>query len=120
MRGIRRVAGRPCVHPSPGRVAVSEHKWRAMMKQRSRRISAALTTAALVVAAPGIGVAAERDHPAPHGAALARLGAPAAAGTFAGPDSPESFNATLPNGRRVTPAGVSVQVGQNPLNSVLT
>ena len=52
------------------------------------------------------------------GADLARLGAPATG--IAGPDSPGSFDATLPNGRRVTPAGVSVQVGQNPLNSVLT
>jgi len=39
---------------------------------------------------------------------------------ISGPDSATSFNATLPNGRRVTPAGVSVSVGENPLNAVLT
>ena len=50
---------------------------------------------------------------------LATLAAPVQTGP-AGPDSPTSVNATLPDGRRVTPAGVSVQVGENPLNAALT
>ncbi len=50
---------------------------------------------------------------------MAHLGAPVQTGTV-GPDSATSFNATLPNGRRVTPLGVSVQVGEMPLNGVLT
>jgi DNA-binding beta-propeller fold protein YncE len=54
----------------------------------------------------------------PRGAGLAQFGAPGTG--VPGPDAPGSFDATLPNGRRVTPAGISVQVGQNPLNSVLT
>ncbi len=55
-----------------------------------------------------------RDVPA-----LTTYGSPAQTGP-AGVDSATSFNATLPNGRRVTPAGVNVQVGENPLNSVLS
>jgi hypothetical protein len=37
-----------------------------------------------------------------------------------GPDSASSFNAWLPNGRKLTPAGTSVEVGENPLGEALT
>ena len=53
------------------------------------------------------------------GMGLARFGAPVQKGV-SGPDSATSFNATLPNGRRVTPLGLNVQVGENPLNAALT
>ncbi len=53
------------------------------------------------------------------GTGMAAYGAPVETGA-AGPDSATSFNATLPNGRRITPAGVSVQVGENPQNTVVT
>src|SRR6478752_7478184 len=49
----------------------------------------------------------------------AQLRAPVTTGV-AGPDSPTSFDATLPNGRRVTPAGDSVVVGTTPLGALLT
>src|SRR5258708_1930265 len=40
---------------------------------------------------------------------------------FAGPNKFGSYNAgVLPNGRKVTPAGVVTQVGMNPLGLVLT
>lgn len=81
-----------------------------------------------VVAAAGLAGAVSAQVPAAadsapasgtlQGAQLARFGAPSSA--TPGPDGPNSFDATLPNGRRVTPAGTSVQIGQNPLNSVLT
>ncbi len=50
---------------------------------------------------------------------MALYGAPVQTGP-ANQDAASSSNATLPNGRRVTPAGTSVQVGENPLNSILT
>jgi len=79
----------------------------------------------LVIGGSAAAVAARQAAPVPTGSALATYGAPTQAGAggaaiVAGPDSPTSFNATLPNGRRITPAGSSVQVGENPLNSVLT
>lgn len=91
---------------------------------RSRRYALALP-ATLAVLALGVVpslLPQEREARAAervvHGAGLATIGAPASGSV--GPDSPGSFTATLPNGRRVTPAGTSVQVGQNPLNSILT
>jgi DNA-binding beta-propeller fold protein YncE len=71
-----------------------------------------------MVAATAPPAAEARLLPGVRGAALAQFSPPAT--RVPGPDEPESFDATLPNGRRVTPAGVSAQVGQNPLNSVLT
>lgn len=80
----------------------------------------AVLPVAALVAVPGTRseAAAAPFGSVPYGEGLALLGAPGTA--TPGPDAPGSFDATLPNGRRVTPAGVSVQVGQNPLNSVLT
>src|SRR5215472_16086360 len=44
-----------------------------------------------------------------------------AAELFAGPNKFGSYYAgVLPNGRRVTPAGLSIQVGMNPLGAILT
>jgi DNA-binding beta-propeller fold protein YncE len=74
-----------------------------------------------LVALPGIRSDAAVAAPlagVPRGAGLAQYGAPSA--RTPGPDTPGSFDATLPDGRRVTPVGISVQVGQNPLNSALT
>lgn len=45
----------------------------------------------------------------------------ASAELFAGPNKLGSyFSGVLPNGRKVTPAGLSVQVGMNPLGTMLT
>jgi YVTN family beta-propeller protein len=94
------------------------------MTARTRRLMwvlLAVLPVTAVAAAPSFGSRAAVAAPlsgVPRGADLALFGAPAV-GT-PGPDGPDSFDATLPNGRRVTPAGVSVQIGQNPLNSVLT
>ncbi|MGO4341747.1 hypothetical protein [Pedococcus sp. 2YAF34] len=75
---------------------------------------------ALAAAGPSATLPSAAGHEsAPwHGATLAQFGPPTTHPP--GPDGPGSFNATLPNGRRVTPAGTSVRVGQNPLNSALT
>lgn len=86
---------------------------------RSRIFAAALAAGAASLALPRISAAGSAESTTPSGAALAQFGAPVADG-IVGPDGPRSFDATLPNGRRVTPAGTSVQVGQQPLNSVLT
>lgn len=87
---------------------------------RSRILVALTTTCALaaVGSAATLPSAVGRESPQWRGATLAQLGPPATHPP--GPDGPSSFDATLPNGRRVTPAGTSVQVGQNPLNSALT
>src|SRR3974377_1207159 len=69
----------------------------------------ALTVSPLPTRADGPDLAKRMSH----------LGAPVQPGTV-GPDSATSFDATLPNGRRITPLGVSVQVGEMPLNGVLT
>lgn len=50
-------------------------------------------------------------------------GAFAGAELFAGPNrlgTGRYFDGVLPNGRKVTPAGVSVQIGMNPLGAILT
>jgi len=89
------------------------------MRSRVRYVTVGLASAGMVVAAaPMVAASPPPQSNAAYGAYLARFGAPADG--IAGPDGPATFDATLPNGRRVTPAGVSVQVGQNPLNSVLT
>ncbi|GAC1386103.1 MAG: hypothetical protein NVSMB42_06340 [Herpetosiphon sp.] len=79
-------------------------------------VATVLMIAATLLASPlaGVSVAA-----IPIGQTLASYGAPAQTET-AGPDGATSFSAVLPNGRRITPAGSSVEVGENPLNSVLT
>jgi DNA-binding beta-propeller fold protein YncE len=71
-------------------------------------LAAAATTAGIVAAAAG------SDD-----VQLMGIGAPVQKGK-AGVDSNTSFNATLPNGRRITPAGVSTQVGEEPLGATLT
>ncbi|RZS86912.1 lactonase family protein with 7-bladed beta-propeller [Motilibacter rhizosphaerae] len=91
-----------------------------MRVRRLLPLSAALALPGLALA-PSLlpGGASAGTGPAPlHGAQLAALGSPAR--SVPGPDGPNLFSATLPNGRRITPAGRSIQVGQNPLNSVLT
>jgi YVTN family beta-propeller protein len=92
--------------------------------ERIFRISlAAILLMALALTASPLPTRADCPDPAggPCGPAtpMAHLGAPVQTGT-AGPDSATSFDATLPNGRRITPLGVSVQVGEIPLNGVLT
>ncbi len=57
------------------------------------------------------------------GTGMAAYGAPTRNGAEtdqAIPDAVDSFNATLPSGRRITPAGVSTYVGENPQNTVVT
>jgi DNA-binding beta-propeller fold protein YncE len=85
---------------------------------RTAAASSALVALVAVAGAPTAPVRETARRVPLHGGALAALRPPATG--LPGPDGPASFDATLPNGRRVTPAGVSVQVGQNPLNSVLT
>ncbi len=80
---------------------------------KALRIALLLSVATLVAVVAG--VAAGGDE----GGRLAELQAPVQDGTV-GPDSNVSFDATLPNGRRVTPAGVSTQVGESPLGGALT
>jgi hypothetical protein len=75
----------------------------------------ALTVAACTAAVMPAQAAAHH----PDAGALERYAAPAATGVV-GPDDPASFNATLPNGRRVTPAGLSTMVGAMPLGSALS
>lgn len=94
---------------------MTAHNWRRML------VLLAVLPVAALVATPSYGSGAAVAAPmtgVPRGADLALFGAPGT-GT-PGPDAPDSFDATLPNGRRVTPAGTSVQIGQGPLNSVLT
>jgi YVTN family beta-propeller protein len=85
-------------------------------------LAAILLTALALTASP---LSTRADGPDPAGGQcgpatpMAHLGAPVQTGT-AGPDSATSFDATLPNGRRITPLGVSVEVGEIPLNGVLT
>lgn len=91
-----------------------------------------LTAASLLVSTVGVTRVAATprvaDAPTPPNASvvgtnMAQYGAPTANGfetDKAIPDSATSFNATLPSGRRVTPAGVSTQVGENPQNTVVT
>jgi len=89
------------------------------LSRRIAVVAAVLIPAAAIAVASGPSAAvASPFEGEPHGAELARFGAPGV--VTPGPDGPGEFNATLPNGRRVTPAGLSVQVGQNPLNSALT
>jgi DNA-binding beta-propeller fold protein YncE len=80
-------------------------------------IAAAAGTAA--AAAPARGD--DGDGHGRHGATvqLEHYAAPAGSG-IVGPDSPASFDATLPSGRRITPAGDSTMVGELPLGSMLT
>jgi DNA-binding beta-propeller fold protein YncE len=87
---------------------------------RTRILPIMLATSAVcaTVTATALPAAQGRPPSGIQGAALAEFSPPAT--RVPGPDAPGSFDATLPNGRRVTPAGVSAQVGQNPLNSVLT
>ncbi len=81
-----------------------------------------LCGAALALVAAGVLPASARGASPNAGpaAALFRYGAPVHDDRTATVDSPTSFNATLPNGRRVTPAGRSVQVGENPLGAAIT
>ena len=67
--------------------------------------TAALIAIAAVALSPG---AATGLQPLPR---HAQLRAPVTSGV-AGPDSASSFSATLPNGRRVTPAGDNIIVGK--------
>ena len=87
---------------------------------RARVVVAVAATCALAAAGSAANPtsAVGRESVRWRGASLAQLGPPTTHPP--GPDGPSSFDATLPNGRRVTPAGTSVQVGQNPLNSILT
>lgn len=97
------------------------NRWNGWMRRRSARMG--VHAGLLVALIGGTGsvatVAARPTPPDTNREVLARLGAPAQT-NVAGPDSPTSFNATLPNGRRVTPVGTNVQVGENPLNAALT
>lgn len=88
-------------------------RWRSGSR---RFVAGAASLAIAAAAAIGITAAASGGDNAEQ---LARLQAPAQF-TKAGPDSNISFDATLPNGRRVTPAGVSTQVGENPLGEALS
>ena len=83
----------------------------SLLVSNAGAVHAGATRRAAGVVAPG--------GPSTVGTGMAMYGAPVEGGV-SGPDSPASFNATLPNGRRITPAGASAQVGENPLNSVVT
>jgi YVTN family beta-propeller protein len=74
-----------------------------------------LLTVAIAGLLAGTGVPAAGAHSA---GSLERWAAPATGPV--GPDALDSFSATLPSGRRITPAGTSTIVGENPLGSALT
>lgn len=82
---------------------------------KSLRVTLLISLAVAAIVAFAAGSATGEGHEG----RLARLQAPVQDGTV-GPDSNVSFDATLPNGRRVTPAGVNTQVGENPLGGTLT
>ena len=81
----------------------------------------AAALAAPAVAAVGSRHGSEATGRHSHGQTvqLEHYAAPAAGGVV-GPDDPASFDATLPSGRRVTPAGDNTLVGELPLGSRLT
>jgi DNA-binding beta-propeller fold protein YncE len=88
------------------------------LMNRAGVLGIAVAAGVLAAVAPA---RAERPSQTSHGqrVQLEHYRAPSRTG-IVGPDSPSSFDATLPSGRRVTPAGDSTMLGELPLGSALT